>query len=116
MKGQASEIYSAMTNLMTNAVRYTPAGGEIWVRLDLKLDGLARFSVKDTGIGIETEHLERLTERFYRVDTARSRATGGTGLGLAIVKHALENHQSYLQIRSQPGQGSEFYFDLPGLV
>jgi two-component system phosphate regulon sensor histidine kinase PhoR len=114
--GRASEMYSAVTNLLTNAVRYTPEGGAIDVRLDRMINGKARLSVKDTGIGIQSEHLGRLTERFYRVDTARSRASGGTGLGLAIVKHALENHGSHLQIRSEYGQGSEFYFDLADLT
>jgi two-component system phosphate regulon sensor histidine kinase PhoR len=105
--GAEGEIMSAFLNLVTNAVRYTPAGGTI--RIGWRSDGAgAAYSVQDTGIGIEPEHIARLTERFYRVDRGRSRETGGTGLGLAIVKHALTRHQAALEIESTPGKGSTF--------
>ncbi|MGH8704681.1 MAG: ATP-binding protein, partial [Burkholderiales bacterium] len=107
LSGAESEIASAFLNLVTNAVRYTPAGGEIRLRWHSGAEG-AEFSVEDTGIGIEPEHLPRLTERFYRVDRSRSRETGGTGLGLSIVKHALARHQAVLEIDSTPGKGSRF--------
>ena len=105
--GAENEIASAFGNLMSNAIRYTPAGGE--VRLTWRASaGEAEFSVQDTGIGIAPEHIPRLTERFYRVDRGRSRETGGTGLGLAIVKHILTRHQATLDIKSEPGKGSRF--------
>jgi two-component system phosphate regulon sensor histidine kinase PhoR len=110
--GAEKEIASAFLNLASNAVRYTPAGGEI--RLRWKSDsGGGEFSVQDTGIGIDAEHLPRLTERFYRVDRGRSRETGGTGLGLSIVKHALARHQAVLAIESTPGKGSCFTARFP---
>jgi len=105
--GAEREIASAFTNLVSNAVRYTPAGGEIRLRWRSGEEG-GEFSVEDTGIGIEPEHLPRLTERFYRVDRSRSRETGGTGLGLSIVKHALARHQAALAVESRPGKGSRF--------
>ena len=111
--GSASELFSAMSNLVNNAVRYTPASGSVravWRRLP---DGGAEFSVTDTGPGIAAEHLPRLTERFYRVDRSRSRETGGTGLGLAIVKHVVQRHGGQLSIESAPGRGSCFTFRLP---
>ena len=105
--GSESELRSALGNLISNAVRYTPQGGQITVRWE-EANGEARFSVKDSGIGIEPQHIPRLTERFYRVDHSRSRETGGTGLGLSIVKHVLTRHQSRLEIRSEVGHGSTF--------
>ncbi len=106
------ELASAFGNLVSNAVRYTPAGGRI--ALDWRVtDNGGEFTVADTGIGIAAEHIPRLTERFYRVDRSRSRATGGTGLGLAIVKHVLMRHQAELAIDSEPGQGSRFTVRLP---
>ena len=114
--GSEKEIASAFVNLATNAVRYTPAGGEIRIRWragEGVVDGGAEFSVEDTGIGIDPEHLPRLTERFYRVDRGRSRETGGTGLGLSIVKHALARHQATLAIDSAPGKGSRFIARFP---
>jgi two-component system phosphate regulon sensor histidine kinase PhoR len=105
--GSRGELQSAFSNLVSNAVRYTPENG--LVRLAWRLDdGRGVFSVSDSGIGIEARHIPRLTERFYRVDSGRSRETGGTGLGLAIVKHALTRHQAALDVASEPGRGSTF--------
>ena len=112
LAGAETEIASAFQNLLTNAVRYTPAGGEIRLRWRTDERG-AELSVEDNGIGIEPEHLPRLTERFYRVDHGRSRETGGTGLGLAIVKHALTRHQAALEVESTPGRGSVFRARFP---
>lgn len=106
--GNAKEIHSALSNLVSNAVRYTPSGGQITLRWSTNATGGAEFSVADTGEGIEPQHIPRLTERFYRVDRGRSRATGGTGLGLAIVKHVLQRHQARLRIESTVGKGSTF--------
>ena len=105
--GTANELRSAFLNLISNAIRYTPAGGEIEISWQAMGDQPV-FAVRDNGIGVAAEHLPRLTERFYRVDTGRSRETGGTGLGLAIVKHILVRHQARLEVESEPGQGSIF--------
>jgi two-component system phosphate regulon sensor histidine kinase PhoR len=105
--GAEDELRSAFGNLISNAVRYTPPGGEIALVWE-NWEGEGVFSVQDTGPGIEPQHIPRLTERFYRVDRSRSRETGGTGLGLAIVKHALTRHQARLEIESEPGKGSTF--------
>ena len=113
MTGSELELTSAFSNLVTNAVRYTPEGGRITVRWSAPDGADARFSVADTGIGIPTPHLPRLTERFYRVDRGRSRESGGTGLGLAIVKHVLTRHQGSLEIESEVGKGSVFTAVLP---
>jgi two-component system phosphate regulon sensor histidine kinase PhoR len=110
--GSRSELHSAFGNLASNAVRYTPAGGEIELSWRMH-DGSGVFCVRDSGIGIAPEHIPRLTERFYRVDKSRSRETGGTGLGLAIVLHVLTRHQGRLEIDSQPGRGSRFSATLP---
>lgn len=112
LNGATEELHSAFGNLVSNAVRYTPEGGSIALRWELRFDG-AVFSVSDTGPGIEPEHLSRLTERFYRVDRSRSRATGGTGLGLSIVKHILTRHQARLEIQSEFGKGSIFSVVFP---
>ncbi|OGA02838.1 MAG: phosphate regulon sensor histidine kinase PhoR [Betaproteobacteria bacterium RIFCSPLOWO2_02_FULL_62_17] len=112
LAGNAGEIASAFSNLANNAVRYTPAGGSIRIQWRAVGEG-AEFSVADNGIGIDAEHLPRLTERFYRVDRSRSRETGGTGLGLAIAKHALARHQATLAIASEPGKGSRFSVRFP---
>jgi two-component system, OmpR family, phosphate regulon sensor histidine kinase PhoR len=110
--GSPKELHSAFSNLVSNAVRYSPAGGT--VRLGWRLeDGRGVFSVTDTGIGIEARHIPRLTERFYRVDSGRSRESGGTGLGLAIVKHALTRHQAVLEVASEVGRGSSFSVVFP---
>jgi two-component system, OmpR family, phosphate regulon sensor histidine kinase PhoR len=111
--GAPSELTSAMSNLLSNAVRYTPAGGRIEASWRLLPDGGAEFSVSDTGPGIAPEHLPRLTERFYRVDRSRSRETGGTGLGLAIVKHVVQRHGGQIRIESELGRGSTFTISLP---
>ncbi len=106
--GSRDELLSAFSNLINNAVRYTPAGGRIALHWGAAPDGGACFTVSDTGMGIDPEHIPHLTERFYRVDTARSRASGGTGLGLSIVKHVLLRHDARLDIESEPGVGSSF--------
>ncbi|MBK9594309.1 MAG: phosphate regulon sensor histidine kinase PhoR [Rhodocyclales bacterium] len=107
LKGSREELRSAFSNLVSNAVRYTPEGGRILLHWEMR-DGKGVFSVEDSGIGIPEEHIPRLTERFYRVDRGRSRESGGTGLGLAIIKHILLRHQAALEIASIPGVGSTF--------
>ncbi len=111
--GDEDQLRSAISNLVYNAVKYTSAGSEIRVRWFKNTQQAACLEVEDTGDGIEPQHLHRLTERFYRVDKARSRDTGGSGLGLAIVKHALSHHDSQLEIQSKVGVGSKFSFVLP---
>jgi two-component system phosphate regulon sensor histidine kinase PhoR len=115
LAGVQVELYSAFSNLVTNAVRYTPESGSVHVQWGLLADGRGHFVVKDSGQGIAAEHLPRLTERFYRVDRSRSRDTGGTGLGLAIVKHVAQRHGAELHIRSTPGQGSTFEITFPAV-
>jgi two-component system, OmpR family, phosphate regulon sensor histidine kinase PhoR len=110
--GNTDELRSAFTNLISNAIRYTPDNGNISLNWTVR-DGKAVFSVRDNGIGVEPQHISRLTERFYRVDRGRSRETGGTGLGLAIVKHVLSCHQAKLEIVSEPGKGSCFSASFP---
>ncbi|MGJ4802363.1 phosphate regulon sensor histidine kinase PhoR [Luteimonas sp. SDU82] len=107
LDGSIRELHSAFSNLVSNAVRYTPAGGTIAIEFAREGDG-AVLSVRDSGYGIPASHLPRLTERFYRVSTSRSRGSGGTGLGLAIVKHVLNLHQARLEIASEVGRGSVF--------
>lgn len=110
--GSDIELASAFSNLITNAIKYTPKGGTVTIGWhDDGSHGI--FTVQDTGIGIDPKHLPRLTERFYRVDSARSRQTGGTGLGLAIVKHVLMQHDAYLEIESKENQGSIFKVIFP---
>lgn len=101
------ELHSAFGNLVSNAIRYTPDGGDIAMKWE-QVNQEAVFTVTDTGLGIEQHHIDRLTERFYRVDRSRSRGTGGTGLGLSIVKHILSRHQGRLEISSKFGKGSTF--------
>lgn len=110
--GNDTELQSAFANLVNNAIYYTPPGGNIEITWQKDPDG-CRFSVKDNGEGIASEHIPRLTERFYRIDAARSRRTGGTGLGLAIVKHVLFRHDADLSITSRLGKGSTFYCIIP---
>lgn len=111
--GDDPEIHSAFSNLVDNAAKYTPAAGKVALRWWADEDG-AYFSVTDTGIGIPADQIPRLTERFYRVDPGRSRATGGSGLGLAIVKHVLQRHGATLEVRSVQGKGSTFACHFPG--
>ena len=111
--GAAGELQSALSNLVSNAVRYTPPGGTITVDWQRQEDGSAVLSVADSGPGIDPLHIPRLTERFYRVDRSRSRDTGGTGLGLSIVKHVLQRHGAALHITSVPGKGSTFSVHFP---
>jgi len=113
LAGIEAELFSATTNLVSNAVRYTPEGGEIDVSWRVLIDGSGELSVCDTGLGIAREHIPRLTERFYRVDGSRSRDTGGTGLGLSIVKHVAQRHGGELVIQSELGKGSRFKLLLP---
>lgn len=113
--GSDAELYSAVANLLNNAVRYTPEGGRIVLRWVWREDGGGAIEVQDTGIGIAREHLGRLTERFYRVDGSRSRDTGGTGLGLSIVKHVVQRHGGEIEVHSEPGRGSCFRLLLPAL-
>ncbi|WP_374683765.1 phosphate regulon sensor histidine kinase PhoR [Accumulibacter sp.] len=112
LRGNRKELHSAFGNLVSNAIRYTPAGGEIAIEWAMH-EGVGVFSVRDSGVGVAAEHLPRLTERFYRVDRGRSRDTGGTGLGLAIVKHILLRHQASLSIDSEVGAGSTFRAAFP---
>ena len=110
--GDGDQLRSAVSNLVNNAIKYTPPGKRILVEWQ-RLGGRARFAVSDEGEGIAPEHLGKLTERFYRVDRARSRQTGGAGLGLAIVKHALSHHDTQLEVQSELGKGSCFSFVIP---
>lgn len=111
--GASNELLSAMANLVNNAIRYTPEGGHVQVTWSVQDDHSAEFVVSDTGPGIAAEHIPRLTERFYRVDSSRSRETGGTGLGLAIVKHVAQRHGARLLINSRVGVGSRFALVFP---
>ncbi len=107
LAGAQTELHSAFSNLITNAINYTPANGVIHIRWKSSPEA-AIFSVTDNGFGVAAQHLERLTQRFYRVDNDRSREGGGTGLGLAIVKHVLQRHNADLEIISEEGEGSTF--------
>lgn len=113
LAGIESELMSAIVNLATNAVRYTPEGGRIGMSWRVRDDGSGEVTVSDTGIGVAREHIPRLTERFYRVDGSRSRETGGTGLGLSIVKHVVQRHGGELDVQSEPGKGSSFSLIFP---
>lgn len=110
--GNELQVKSACANLVENAIRYTKSGGVISVSLKQNSHGMI-FSVTDSGVGIDRQHIPRLTERFYRVDSSRSSKTGGSGLGLAIVKHALNHHNAELTISSKLGNGSNFSFIIP---
>jgi two-component system phosphate regulon sensor histidine kinase PhoR len=111
--GAENELLSAVANLVNNAVRYTPSGGKVSVNWTVRVDGAGELEVRDSGIGIEREHIPRLTERFYRVDGSRSRDTGGTGLGLSIVKHVAQRHGGELEVDSEMGKGSSFRLVFP---
>jgi two-component system phosphate regulon sensor histidine kinase PhoR len=108
LAGSLKELHSAFSNLVSNAVRYTPDGGSIAIHWERSDDGGARLRVVDSGQGIPAQHIPRITERFYRVSSSRSRDSGGTGLGLSIVKHVLGRHQAHLDIQSELGKGSTF--------
>jgi two-component system phosphate regulon sensor histidine kinase PhoR len=112
LRGEPAQLHSAFANLLDNAAKYTAREGSITMRWWCDDDG-GHFSVADTGIGIAPEHIPRLTERFYRVDAGRSRASGGSGLGLAIVKHVLQRHGGRLEIESTEGSGSAFSCHFP---
>ncbi len=112
LMGSQKELFSALSNLVSNAIRYTPLGGLVHLTFLRTVDQLT-ISVKDTGPGIASEHLPRLTERFYRIDQSRSRETGGTGLGLAITKHVMQRHGGELQVQSEQGKGSTFNLIFP---
>lgn len=113
VEGVETELISAISNLLINAVRYTPTDGTITTRWFINENGSATFSVEDTGIGVAPREISRLTERFYRTDKGRSRSTGGTGLGLAITRHVAVRHEAELNIKSRYGMGSTFSFNLP---
>jgi len=113
--GESRELDSIFTNLVVNAVNYTPGDGAIRIRWYEDASG-AHFEVNDTGIGIASHHIPRLTERFYRVDAGRSRHSGGSGLGLAIVKHAMQRNRGTLRIDSEVGRGSTFICDFPAEI
>jgi two-component system, OmpR family, phosphate regulon sensor histidine kinase PhoR len=113
LAGSEVELISAVANLVTNAVRYTPAGGSVSVSWLSRADGSGEIDVRDNGPGIAREHLSRLTERFYRVDGSRARDTGGTGLGLSIVKHVMLRHGGELELQSEVGKGSNFKLQFP---
>ena len=115
LRGNLEELRSAFTNLISNAVRYTPEQKEIEIAWTTREGGEPAFVVRDEGIGIEPMHIPRLTERFYRVDRGRSRGSGGTGLGLAIVKHVLSRHQAHLEVTSTLGRGSTFAAVFPAV-
>lgn len=114
IKGEESELYSAISNLLKNAFLYSPEHSEIQITWQ---DGEeeSQLIVTDNGPGIPSESIQRLTERFYRIDSGRSREHGGTGLGLAIVKHALMRHEAYLSVESTLGQGSQFICNFPAI-
>ena len=112
VRGESESLRQVVDNLLGNAIRYTPAQGAIDVTVTV--DGRqAVLSVRDPGIGIEAAHLDRIFERFYRVDKARSRELGGTGLGLAIVKHVALAHGGTVAVSSRPGAGSSFSVCIP---
>jgi two-component system phosphate regulon sensor histidine kinase PhoR len=112
LKGTPEELQSIVSNLLFNAIQHTPDGSEIWIRWQHGSSG-PLLSVEDSGDGIEERHIPRLTERFYRVDNARSRETGGTGLGLAIVKQVMLRYGGELSIKSKPGVGTTFSCSFP---
>lgn len=115
LNGSYEEIRMALSNLMTNAIRYTNEGGTIKLFSQSHGNNLS-IGVQDSGTGINYKHIPRLTERFYRVDKGRSREYGGTGLGLSIVKHVLDRHNATLQIQSEQGKGSTFRCDFPSFI
>jgi two-component system phosphate regulon sensor histidine kinase PhoR len=107
--GDKDRLRQVLNNLVSNAIHYNKPGGEVSVT-SIKSENGIQLSVTDTGVGIHSDHLPRIFERFYRVDSDRSRALGGTGLGLAIVKHIVEAHGICVNVESKIGEGSVFYF------
>ena len=114
-KGNAGSIEQVLINLIDNAVKYSPEGADVYIYVK-NIGRFLEVSIKDNGMGIESKHLARLFERFYRVDKARSREMGGTGLGLSIVKHIIQAHGGHIDVESKPGEGSRFFFTLPKVV
>jgi len=114
VRGDGAQLGEVLQNLLDNAVQYTPSGGQIKVQARANGHDVI-FTVSDTGIGIPESDLERIFERFYRVDAARSREAGGTGLGLAIARHIVEAHGGRIWVESAVGQGSRFHFIIPGV-
>lgn len=110
--GDRGQLQTAIRNLLTNAVNYSPSGTKVAIQARLA-SGIVEVTVKDQGIGIPSNDLDRIFERFYRVDQGRSRATGGTGLGLSIVKHVCQNHGGEVTVWSEVGVGSTFVLRLP---
>ena len=113
VRGDRAQLHAAVSNLVENAVRYSPENSRVSVTVDGSVDDTVRISVADRGMGIPSEEIERIFERFYRVDPARARATGGTGLGLSIVKHVAASHGGSVEVWSEPGTGSTFTLVLP---
>ena len=109
VRGDGAQLGEVLQNLLDNAIQYTPPGGQIDVSATANGQGVT-FTVADTGIGIPESELERIFERFYRVDAARSREAGGTGLGLAIARHIVDAHGGRIWVESAVGQGSRFHF------
>ena len=110
--GDEAQLYRLVSNLVVNAIQYTPEGGRVTLSLEER-DQQARIGVQDTGIGIEAKHLAKIFDRFYRVNTDRSRRTGGSGLGLSIAQAIVKTHHGEIRVQSQPGQGSTFWIYLP---
>lgn len=111
--GDALQLRQVLTNLVVNAVKYSNSGQTVTIKATSISPEAIEISVHDSGIGIDPKHIDRLTERFFRVDKSRSRLGGGSGLGLAIVKHILAAHGTVLHVDSVPGKGSVFRFELP---
>jgi two-component system phosphate regulon sensor histidine kinase PhoR len=107
--GDKERLRQVLNNLISNAINYNKPMGDVVLSSEKTMNGI-QISVMDTGVGVPSEHISRIFERFYRVDNDRSRALGGTGLGLAIVKHIIEAHGSQIQVESKPGEGSVFRF------
>jgi len=110
--GNSGWFKQMLINLIDNGIKYTPNDGQVWIKMSQELDDLV-ISIKDNGIGIPEEHIDRLFERFYRVDKARSRNVGGTGLGLAIVKHVVLSFGGHIDVKSKYGEGTEFIVKIP---
>ena len=110
--GDQGQMISAVANLLDNAIKYSDSGSDVMISIE-RVGHMATITVADSGVGIPEAQLDRIFERFYRVDDARSRVTGGTGLGLSIVRHVAINHQGSISVESTEGQGSTFTLSLP---